>query len=109
MGFTALKHGNKIVGFTALKHGNKIVGFVTDCGINAHKHCKDLVVMECRSKANVACNRRLDSLSSNGKFLSNLGSDIRNMFSGFSTKYDSNQPVQLNRLARIVKLCLKQS
>ncbi|KAK2150861.1 hypothetical protein LSH36_385g02061, partial [Paralvinella palmiformis] len=21
-----------------------------DCGINAHKHCKDLVVMECRSK-----------------------------------------------------------
>ncbi|WAR20519.1 GRP1-like protein [Mya arenaria] len=37
-----------------------------DCGINAHKHCKDLVVMECRSKASVACNRRLDSLSSNG-------------------------------------------
>ena len=40
--------------------------FLSDCGINAHKHCKDLVVMECRSKANVACNRRLDSLSSNG-------------------------------------------
>ena len=38
-----------------------------DCGINAHKHCKDLVVMECRSKASVACNRRMDSLSSNGK------------------------------------------
>ncbi|XP_052275428.1 ras guanyl-releasing protein 3-like isoform X4 [Dreissena polymorpha] len=37
-----------------------------DCGINAHKHCKDLVVMECRSKTSVACNRRLDSLSSNG-------------------------------------------
>ena len=42
---------------------------VSDCGINAHKHCKDLVVMECRSKASVACNRRLDSLSSNGKYL----------------------------------------
>ena len=42
-------------------------GIVSDCGINAHKHCKDLVVMECRSKASVACNRRLDSLSSNGK------------------------------------------
>ena len=39
---------------------------LSDCGINAHKHCKDLVVMECRSKASVACNRRLDSLSSNG-------------------------------------------
>jgi hypothetical protein len=22
----------------------------SDCGIHAHKHCKDLVVMECRSK-----------------------------------------------------------
>ncbi|KAK3092337.1 hypothetical protein FSP39_001507 [Pinctada imbricata] len=34
-----------------------------DCGINAHKHCKDLVVMECRSKQHAACNRRLDSVS----------------------------------------------
>ncbi|XP_069682717.1 ras guanyl-releasing protein 3-like isoform X2 [Periplaneta americana] len=25
-----------------------------DCGINAHKHCKDLVVMECRIKSNPA-------------------------------------------------------
>ena len=48
---------------------NDLVSLVSDCGINAHKHCKDLVVMECRSKASVACNRRLDSLSSNGKFV----------------------------------------
>uniref|UniRef100_A0A0B7A5T2 Phorbol-ester/DAG-type domain-containing protein n=1 Tax=Arion vulgaris TaxID=1028688 RepID=A0A0B7A5T2_9EUPU len=30
-----------------------------DCGINAHKHCKDQVVMECRSK----CNRMTESTS----------------------------------------------
>ncbi|XP_052105523.1 ras guanyl-releasing protein 3-like isoform X1 [Mytilus californianus] len=34
-----------------------------DCGINAHKHCKDLVVMECRSKQHAGCNRRVDSVS----------------------------------------------
>ncbi|XP_021373157.1 ras guanyl-releasing protein 3-like isoform X2 [Mizuhopecten yessoensis] len=34
-----------------------------DCGINAHKHCKDLVVMECRSKQHAACNRRQDSVT----------------------------------------------
>ncbi|PVD25412.1 hypothetical protein C0Q70_13068 [Pomacea canaliculata] len=31
-----------------------------DCGINAHKHCKDLVVMECRSKGST---KRTESLS----------------------------------------------
>ncbi|GFO32305.1 ras guanyl-releasing protein 3 [Plakobranchus ocellatus] len=30
-----------------------------DCGINAHKHCKDLVVMECRSKGS----KRTESMS----------------------------------------------
>ncbi|KAK7104540.1 hypothetical protein V1264_019238 [Littorina saxatilis] len=25
----------------------------TDCGINAHKHCKDLVVMECRERSHM--------------------------------------------------------
>ncbi|XP_064622247.1 ras guanyl-releasing protein 3-like isoform X2 [Lineus longissimus] len=30
-----------------IKQGHKC----KDCGINAHKHCKDLVVMECRSRA----------------------------------------------------------
>ncbi|KAI8788025.1 ras guanyl-releasing protein 3 isoform X1 [Biomphalaria glabrata] len=33
-----------------------------DCGINAHRHCKDQVVMECRSKGN----KRTESMS-NGK------------------------------------------
>jgi len=28
-----------------------------DCGINAHRHCKDLVVMECRKHA--ACHGRV--------------------------------------------------
>nr|KAG5692524.1 hypothetical protein BaRGS_018729 [Batillaria attramentaria] len=30
-----------------------------DCGINAHKHCKDLVVMECRSKGSTKRNESL--------------------------------------------------
>ncbi|KAL5009235.1 hypothetical protein ScPMuIL_014816 [Solemya velum] len=34
-----------------------------DCGINAHKHCKDLVVMECRSKTHTGVNRRHDSVN----------------------------------------------
>lgn len=33
---------------------------VSDCGINAHKHCKDLVVMECRNKQQSAGNKRPD-------------------------------------------------
>lgn len=31
-----------------------------DCGINAHKHCKDLVVMECRNKQQSSGNKRPD-------------------------------------------------
>ncbi|ELT99497.1 hypothetical protein CAPTEDRAFT_154022 [Capitella teleta] len=37
-----------------------------DCGINAHKHCKDLVVMECRSK----------SYSIHGRSMSNGHRDV---------------------------------
>lgn len=28
---------------------------VSDCGISAHKHCKDQVIMECRSRSSVGC------------------------------------------------------
>ncbi|XP_013386601.1 ras guanyl-releasing protein 3 isoform X2 [Lingula anatina] len=35
-----------------------------DCGINAHKHCKDLVVMECRGKQHMGSSSRSSSLSS---------------------------------------------
>ncbi|XP_074643374.1 ras guanyl-releasing protein 3-like [Tubulanus polymorphus] len=38
-----------------------------DCGINAHKHCKDLVVMECRSRTSVACHGRTNSVSNDEK------------------------------------------
>lgn len=62
-----------------------------DCGINAHKHCKDLVVMECRSKASVACNRRLDSLSSNGSG----GQDL-----SYSTKRKMSQRQKRTRVHR---------
>ncbi|XP_060585594.1 ras guanyl-releasing protein 3-like isoform X2 [Ruditapes philippinarum] len=62
-----------------------------DCGINAHKHCKDLVVMECRSKANVACNRRLDSLSSNGSGSQDLS---------YSTKRKMSQRQKRTRVHR---------
>lgn len=62
-----------------------------DCGINAHKHCKDLVVMECRSKASVACNRRLDSLSSNGSGSQDLS---------YSTKRKMSQRQKRTRVHR---------
>ncbi|KAK3593445.1 hypothetical protein CHS0354_020210 [Potamilus streckersoni] len=62
-----------------------------DCGINAHKHCKDLVVMECRSKANASCNRRLDSVSSNGSGSQDLS---------YSTKRKMSQRQKRSRVHR---------
>ena len=38
----------------------------TECSINAHKHCKDLVVMECRAKAHVSTHGRGSTSSTNG-------------------------------------------
>ena len=47
---------------------------IIDCGINAHKHCKDQVIMECRSRTSVGCHCRSGSVcngvkanNSNGK------------------------------------------
>ena len=41
-------------------------GIFSECSINAHKHCKDLVVMECRSKQH-ASTHRSSSVLNGGK------------------------------------------
>ena len=68
-GINAHKHCKDLV---VMECRSNFTCSVSDCGINAHKHCKDLVVMECRSKQHAACNRRLDSLS-NGKWQHVIG------------------------------------
>ncbi|KAK2187594.1 hypothetical protein NP493_161g05024 [Ridgeia piscesae] len=37
-----------------------------ECNINAHRHCKDLVVMECRSKVHTGCHGRSSSIFNGG-------------------------------------------
>ena len=52
----------------SIKNGLIIFTFtLAECGINAHKHCKDLVVMECRPKTHALLHGRSSSLGNGGK------------------------------------------
>lgn len=52
---------------------------VAECGINAHKHCKDLVVMECRSKQH-ASTHRSSSINNGGTHFPHLSLTLHQDF-----------------------------